>query len=394
LYIVASISIKTSSKKISSSSSTTTSSSSSIRTLLIVESPAKASTITKILGNNYQVESSLGHIRAITNVNKKSTSSNTIIHGIDTANDFKPCYEIIEGKEKRVSELKQAVKKVDRVFLASDKDREGESISWHLADVLNLDINQCNRITFNEITQQALENAVNNPRTIDMSLVQSQECRAIIDRLLGFELSQLLMKHTNTGNASAGRVMSVALKLIIEKEDDIATFLTSQYFTVNGIFNGNTKAMYNTRFQSKDDIYTLLNDLNSDSNSYTITSSEKTISEKKPLLPFVLSSALKEICRRFSVSSESAGRCLQNLYENGHISYHRTDSPYLSTDFREQVKAFVDSKYGPEYYKDRVYESKTKNSQEAHEGIRPTNVQLTKIDSKVHYHTNSNTNQN
>lgn len=337
----------------------------------------------KLLGSNYKVESSLGHIRAITSGNKKSTSD-TIIHGIDTANDFKPCYEIIEGKETRVKELKQAVNTVDRVLLASDKDREGESISWHLADVLNLDINQCNRITFNEITKQALENAVNNPRTIDMSLVKSQECRAIIDRLLGFELSQLLVKHTGTTNASAGRVMSVALKLIIEREADIATFLTSQYFTVNGHFNGNTRAIYNTRFQSKDDIYALLNDLNSNSNSYTITCSEKTIAEKKPLLPFVLSSALKEICRRFSVSSESAGRCLQNLYENGHISYHRTDSPYLSTDFREQVKTFV-SKYGPEYYKDRVYESKTKNSQEAHEGIRPTNVQLTQIDSKVHY---------
>ena len=292
---------------------TSTSSPTSSRTLLIVESPSKASTIKKLLGPDYDVQSSLGHIRGITNsITNTDCDTSNFVYGIDI-NTFTPNYEITPNREKRVSELCSSIKDYNHILLASDNDREGESIAWHLASVLSLNTNECNRITFNEITKKALLDAVSTPRIIDMSLVRSQEARAIIDRILGFELTSLLVKHTGTNNVSAGRVMSVASKLILEKEYDINMFLSSQYYAVTGIFNGNTNTNYNIRFESKDDVKKLLNDLNSKTNSYVISATDKTVLERKPLIPFVLSSALKEVCRRFSVSSEKALMCLVSL---------------------------------------------------------------------------------
>ncbi len=333
--------------------------------LVIVESPAKAKTIKKFLGEDFIVKSSYGHIR---DIEKKNL-------GIDIEHGFTPDYVIPDDKKKVVSELKDAANKVKVVWLASDEDREGEAISWHLSEVLKLKKSNTKRIVFHEITKEAITNAIANPRDIDQNLVNAQQARRILDRLVGFKLSPLLWKKIKPA-LSAGRVQSVAVRLIVEREREITEFNSKSEYKVYGVFNidGNSiKAELNKKFKTYDEAKKFVESCNG--KEFQVKDVSKKPGKKSPAPPFTTSTLQQEAGRKLGFSVSQTMRYAQNLYENGFITYMRTDSVNLSSLAINTIKANVIKNFGEEYLHVRQYQTKTKGAQEAHEAIRPTFVE-------------------
>ncbi len=335
--------------------------------LLIVESPAKSKTIGKFLGKDFQVLSSYGHIRDL----------KTKGMGVDIDNNFEPQYEVSEDKEKIVHELKSAAKKADKVWLASDEDREGEAIAWHLAEVLGLDKKAENRIVFHEITKSAVEQALAHPRVIDEQMVDAQQARRVLDRIVGFELSPVLWRKIRP-QLSAGRVQSVAVRIIVEREREINAFESKSSFRIRGLFvtsNGEKfTAEVAQRPETEVEVKAILEAL-IDAN-YSVGKIEVKPSKRKPAAPFTTSTLQQEASRRMGYPVAQTMRLAQSLYEAGHITYMRTDSVNLSDYAIATSCALVEREYGKEYVKARKYKVNTKGAQEAHEAIRPTNVEV------------------
>lgn len=334
--------------------------------LVIVESPAKAGKIEKFLGKGYTVKSSFGHIR---DLEKKNL-------GINIGNGFEPVYEISDDKKKVVSELKSLAKKADTVWLASDPDREGEAIAWHLFHTLGLKEENTRRIVFQEVTKDAILNAVNNPRSIDNNLVMAQQARRVLDRLVGFELSPILWKKV-APKLSAGRVQSVAVRLIVEREREIMAFNATPYFKVTGIFHPATakksvkiNATLNTRYDTQKEAEEFLG--RCAGASFAVESVEKKEVSRTPAPPFTTSTLQQEAARKLGFSVSQTMRIAQKLYEEGLITYMRTDSTNLSGLAINSIKQVICGNFGPEYSKVRQYKTKAKGAQEAHEAIRPT----------------------
>ena len=336
------------------------------KNLVIVESPAKAKTIEKFLGKDYKVMSSYGHIR---DLKKKDL-------GIDIQHDYKPLYEIPADKKKIVSELKSAVKNVDTVWLASDEDREGEAISWHLYETLDLKDKETKRIVFHEITKDAILNAVNNPRDIDKNLVDAQQARRVLDRIVGFELSPVLWKKVKPA-LSAGRVQSVAVRLIVERERDIEAFTPEASYRIIASFvkeeNGmqfEIKAELNKRPKTKKETLELLEKLKS--STFLVEDITTKPLKKSPAPPFTTSTLQQEAARKLGYSVGQTMMVAQKLYESGKITYMRTDSVHLSDLAINTSKTEIITSFGKEYSKVRQFSTKSKGAQEAHEAIRPT----------------------
>ena len=342
------------------------------KNLVIVESPAKAKTIEKFLGDDFKVMSSYGHIR---DLKKKELSID-----IDS---LQPDYEIPEEKEKLVKELKQSAKKAEMVWLASDEDREGEAISWHLCEVLGLDETKTNRIVFHEITKPAILEAIKNPRHLDMNLVNAQQARRVLDRLVGFKLSPVLWRKVKPA-LSAGRVQSVAVRLIVEREREIQAFNSEVYYNVSGIFaitnpDGSAtevKAQLGTRFKTHEEVEAFLEKCKDA--TFTIESISKKPVKRTPAPPFTTSTLQQEAARKLGFTVSQTMMVAQHLYEHGQITYMRTDSVNLSTLCLNSSKEEITNLYGKEYSKRRQYHTNSKGAQEAHEAIRPTymNVQV------------------
>jgi DNA topoisomerase-1 len=335
--------------------------------LVIVESPAKAKTIEGFLGKDYIVKSSYGHVRDLAKSDK----------AIDIENDFAPTYEVSEDKKAVISELSKLTKKARVVWLATDEDREGEAISWHLAETLNLDQKKTRRIVFHEITKPAILDAINNPRTIDKHLVDAQQARRILDRLVGFELSPILWRKIKP-SLSAGRVQSVAVRLIVEREREVEAHQSSSSFKVTAVFvvederGGKTslKAELGKRYAKREEAEQFLNKCIGA--TYTIGSLEKKPARKSPSAPFTTSTLQQEASRKLGFSVAQTMVVAQKLYESGKITYMRTDSVNLSDTALEAAKKEISRQYGPEYSNPRKYKTKSASAQEAHEAIRPT----------------------
>ena len=342
--------------------------------LVIVESPAKAGTIQKYLGNDYIVKSSFGHIRDLQD-NELS---------IDVKNGFAPEYVIPSDKKKVVSELKKAAKEASTVWLASDEDREGEAISWHLFETLDLKKENTKRIVFHEITKPAILNAIANPREIDMSLVNAQQARRVLDRLVGFELSPVLWRKIQP-KLSAGRVQSVALRLVVDREREILAFNSEQYYKVDAIFHPEgtpektlVKATLDRRFPDLESAQAFLE--RCIGASFEICGIEKKEGNRFPAAPFTTSTLQQEAARKLRMSVSQTMSVAQRLYEHGLITYMRTDSTNLSSLAINTAKQFICENFGEEYSKVRQYKTKAKGAQEAHEAIRPTYIENTSIE--------------
>lgn len=336
------------------------------KNLVIVESPAKAKTIEKFLGEDFHVMSSYGHIR---DLKKKDFS-------IDIEDNFKPIYEVPADKKKVVSELKAAAKKAQTVWLASDEDREGEAISWHLFDTLELKEENTRRIVFHEITKNAIQEAVKNPRKIDQNLVDAQQARRILDRIVGFELSPVLWKKIKP-SLSAGRVQSVAVRLIVEREREIQHFTSEAAYRIVAIFTKEEggqkyeiKAEYNKRLKTKEEALALLEKLKT--SDFTIDDITTRPAKKSPAAPFTTSTLQQEASRKLGFSVAQTMMVAQRLYESGKITYMRTDSVNLSGLAIGTAKTEIIDQYGEKYHHVRQYTTKSKGAQEAHEAIRPT----------------------
>ncbi len=341
--------------------------------LVIVESPAKAKTIEKILGKNFTVRSSFGHIRDLAKKNL----------GINIEDGFEPVYEISAEKKKVVADLKSEVDKASVVWLASDEDREGEAIAWHLRETLSLDAQKTKRIVFHEITKDAVLHAIENPRDVDMNLVMAQQARRVLDRLVGFELSPILWKKIKP-SLSAGRVQSVALRLVVEKEREIAEFKPKLYYKVEGNFHPvsarkgvKMHGTLNTRIESKDAAMEFLEKCRQ--SDFSIANVEKKEVTRVPAAPFTTSSLQQEASRKCGFSVSQTMSLAQKLYEAGYITYMRTDSTTLSKLAISTAKEWIVSNYGSEYHHARQYKTNTKGAQEAHEAIRPTYISNTDI---------------
>ena len=339
------------------------------KNLVIVESPAKAKTIEKFLGTDYHVMSSQGHIRDIEPVGKNSM-------GIDFEHGYQPHYAIDAHKEHLIAQLQSEVKKADTVWLASDEDREGEAIAWHLKEVLGLDKKDTKRIVFHEITKPAIQEAIQHPRDIDYNLVNAQQARRVLDRIVGFELSPILWKKVTTG-LSAGRVQSVAVRLIVEKEREIENFRASSAYRVFADFIGINpgdasvlKCELNHRFSHKKDAIEFLESLNSA--MFIVRDVQRKPMKHMPAPPFTTSSLQQEAARKLKFSVSKTMRLAQSLYESGKITYMRTDSVNLSTLALATSKDVIAEQYGKEYVHTRQFRTKAKGAQEAHEAIRPT----------------------
>lgn len=340
------------------------------KNLLIVESPAKAKTIEKILGSDFEVKSCFGHIRDL----EKDDM------GIDIKNNFKPRYQVPPDKQKVVKELRQSAAKAEKVWLASDEDREGESISWHLAEVLGLDVATTPRIVFSEITRPAITRAVQNPRNIDMNLVNSQQARRVLDRLVGFEISPVLWRKIGMqGGLSAGRVQSVAVKLIAEREREINKFTAESSFKVEAVFSEKSKDGNNISFKAEDG--RMHNEAEAESflqscknATYKVTSITVKPGKRSPAAPFTTSTLQQEASRKLGYSVSRTMLLAQKLYESGKITYMRTDSVNLSQTARAQIQQAIIDNYGERYHKNRAYKSRNQSAQEAHEAIRPTDM--------------------
>lgn len=340
------------------------------KNLVIVESPAKAKTIEKFLGKDFVVKSSFGHIRDLPS---KDMS-------IDIENDFQPKYVVSEDKGKVVSELKKEVQKADMVWLASDEDREGEAIAWHLKETLGLEPEKTKRIVFNEITKNAILNAVENPRDIDINLVNAQQARRVLDRIVGYEISPVLWKKVKPA-LSAGRVQSVAVRLIVEKETEIQNFKQHTLYKVKAAFLTNEgKHIFTTldkKFETKEETLKFLNDCKEA--IFSVEAIETKPSKTSPSAPFTTSTLQQEASKRLGMSVSRTMSVAQNLYEEGYITYMRTDSVNLSDLALAQAKEVILSEYGDSYLKIRKYANKIKGAQEAHEAIRPTDLSRKEI---------------
>lgn len=333
--------------------------------LVIVESPAKAKTIEKYLGKDFVVKSSIGHIRGL----PSKTGS------IDVSNNFAPRYEVDPDKKKVISELKKEVKQADAVWLASDEDREGEAIAWHLAEVLKLDPKTTKRIVFHEITKNALDEAVKNPRTINMPLVEAQQARQSLDYLVGFELSPVLWRKVRP-QLSAGRVQSVAVRLIVEREAEIDTHTPESTFKLSAEFvlqDGTVlPAVSSKKHQSIDDVRTILEAFAK--SSFTVEDIVKKPGTRNPGAPFTTSTLQQEASSKLGFSPRNTMSLAQRLYEAGLITYMRTDSVNLSNQALGAMTSYVKEKFGDAYHQFRTFKAKSANAQEAHEAIRPTDV--------------------
>ena len=343
--------------------------------LVIVESPAKAKTIEKFLGKGYVVKSSFGHIR---DLSKKEL-------GIDIQNDFTPHYEISPDKKKTVAELEKLAKEAGTVWLASDEDREGEAIAWHLSQVLGLKDDKTKRIVFHEITKNAILHAIENPRTIDLNLVNAQQARRILDRLVGFELSPVLWKKIKP-SLSAGRVQSVAVRLIVEREREIMDFQAAAYYRVLADFTVTDadgkksafRAELSKRYATEQEALALLEKCKTA--VFTVRNVERKPSKKSPAAPFTTSTLQQEAGRKLGMSVSQTMSVAQRLYEAGYITYMRTDSVNLSGQAIAAAKAEIVKLFGEKYSEVRNYKTKTKGAQEAHEAIRPSYMDRTAID--------------
>ena len=370
------------------------------KNLFIVESPAKSKKIQYYLGKNFLVKASVGHIRDL----KKSELS------IDVNNNFEPTYQPLANKNKVISDLRKYSKESDIVWLAPDEDREGEAIAWHLKEVLNLPEEKIRRITFNEITKNAIMTAVNNPRDIDMDLVDAQQTRRILDRLVGFELSPVLWKHFKE-NLSAGRVQSVVIKMIYARENEINNFISEDFYKVEAVLTpknaitdvinpkkSKTKsksksksdseedsqenliitAVYNKNKEDEDDTTSFLEEIKT--GTFKIRTIEKKTELKHPPPPYTTSTLQQDGTIKIHVSSKQIMAAAQRLYETGLITYMRTDSVSLSNMALGMIKKEVINRYGEEKYKFRNYTTKSKGAQEAHGCIRPTNMKISHPD--------------
>ena len=341
-----------------------------MKNLVIVESPAKAKTIEKYLGNDFHVLSSVGHIRAIAKKTKDGTPP------IDVKNGFKTTYEIDPEKKKVITELKKAVKEVGagNVWLATDEDREGEAIAWHLCEVLKLDPKTTKRITFHEITKSAIEEAIKHPRTVDMKLVEAQQARQILDRIVGFELSPVVWQKV-PGGKSAGRVQSPAVRLLVEREHEIDAFASSSQFKVTAIFAAGgqeLKAELKQRFDSEEEARTFLESLAEA--TFTVANISTSPSSRNPAAPFTTSTLQQEANSKLGMGSRATMASAQKLYQEGRITYMRTDSVNLSSQAIAASADYIKRLYGIEYSHVRKFKTKSAGAQEAHEAIRPTDV--------------------
>ena len=344
------------------------------KNLVIVESPAKAKTIEKFLGKDYKVMSSYGHIR---DLKKKELS-------IDTKT-FTPDYEIPEEKKKLVAELKNNARNSEKVWLASDEDREGEAISWHLCEVLGLDEDKTNRIVFHEITKPAILEAIEHPRHLDMNLVNAQQARRVLDRLVGFKLSPVLWRKVKPA-LSAGRVQSVAVRLIVEREREIQAFNSETYYRVNAVFTATgddgrkaeVKAELDHRFTTRDEVMAFLDKCKTA--KFTVSTIVKKPMRRTPAPPFTTSTLQQEAARKLGFTVSQTMMVAQHLYENGRITYMRTDSVNLSSLCINSSKEEITKHWGAEYSRPRQYHTHSKGAQEAHEAIRPTYMADTSID--------------
>jgi DNA topoisomerase-1 len=342
------------------------------KNLVIVESPAKAKTIEKYLGKDFRVLSSVGHIRAIVKKTKDGTPP------IDVKNGFKTQYEVDPEKKKVVTELKKAVKEADQVYLATDPDREGEAISWHLCEVLGLDPKTTKRITYHEISKAAVEEALKDAHTVDMNLVQAQQARQILDRLVGFELSPVVWQKV-PGGKSAGRVQSPAVRLLVEREREIAKFEGSFQFKVTALFthgDDEFKAELPKRFDTEAEAQKFLESLRDA--SFTVTDITTSPSTRNPAAPFTTSTLQQDANAKLGFGSKATMASAQKLYQEGKITYMRTDSVNLSGQAIAAAKDYITSTFGPEYSQVRQFKTKSSNAQEAHEAIRPTDMAAVK----------------
>ena len=357
-------------------------------TLLILESPSKAHTVKTFLGNEYKVVASKGHIRDL--------PQKTL--GVDIDHNFMPHYINISGKTELIKELKKEAKKVDIVLLATDPDREGEAISWHLANALKEDAKKIKRVAFNEITKDAVTKGISNPRDIDMNLVDSQQTRRILDRIVGYKISPFLWK-TIHGGLSAGRVQSVATRIIVERENEIRAFIPSEYWSIEAEFKTDENKKFTAKLHSdkngkielknKDQVETILNILESNPNAYIVTSIKKGVRTKNPAPPFITSTLQQEGSKKLGFQLSRIMKVAQELYEGidlgsanggtqGLITYMRTDSLRIAKEAQEAAKDFIVNNFGENCYpsKPRIYKSRN-NAQDAHEAIRPSKVELT-----------------
>ena len=350
--------------------------------LIIVESPAKANTIKKFLGGNVKVIASMGHIRDL----PKSTL------GVDTENDFEPNYINIRGKGDLIKSLKKEAKKAKKVYLATDPDREGEAIAWHLAHILEIPEEDISRVTFNEITKTAVQKSIKEPRKIDSNLVDAQQARRILDRIVGYKMSPVLWKKVRRG-LSAGRVQSVAVKLIVDREEEIEKFIPEEYWNIYALLSTkNTNKSFETKFygknnkkieiHSKEEVDKILNDIKN--KKYIVEDIKKGEKKRTPAPPFTTSTMQQEASRKLGFTLKKTMSIAQGLYEGvniegkgtvGLITYMRTDSTRISEEARKTIKEQIVNQYGEEYYENRYYKTKS-DSQDAHEAIRPTYVEL------------------
>lgn len=348
------------------------------KNLVIVESPSKSKTIEKYLGSDYKVLSSKGHIRDLSTKGKFGL-------GVDVDNKFKPDYTIIKGKKNDVNTLKKEVKAAEHIFLASDPDREGEAISWHLYDCLDIDDNKYDRIVFNEITKPAILESLKHPRKIDQNLVNSQETRRILDRIIGFRLSKLMQVKTN--GSSAGRVQSVALKLIVDREREIEAFNPEEYWTITANFDDFSSELFQYKHEdievNSDDAATKI--LNSLGSEFVVESVETKSKAKKSKAPYTTSTLQQDASNKLNMNAKKTMSIAQKLYEGidlgdetvGLISYMRTDSIRLSEEFVKDTYGYIKNSYGENYIGYVKSTKKTENVQDAHESIRPTSISRT-----------------
>ena len=335
------------------------------KNLVIVESPAKAKTIEKYLGKDFKVSSCYGHIRDLAKDDKS----------IDKENGFKPTYIPSPDKKKVIKELKNLRKNSEKVYIATDNDREGEAIAWHLKEILDLDDNEYERIIFREITKNAILKSLENPTKIDMNLVNAQQARRVLDRLVGFEISPILWKKIKRG-LSAGRVQSVAVKFVVDRENEINNFEAKSSFKTTANFmsvsDESFTAELDKRFETIDEARKFLKDCTN--KDFIVSKVEKKPSKRSPSAPFTTSTLQQEASRKIGFSPSLTMSTAQRLYEAGHITYMRTDSVNLSDEALESAQKIINDNFGEKYHNKRVYKTKSKGAQEAHEAIRPTNL--------------------
>ena len=358
------------------------------KSLVIVESPAKSKTIKKILGNEFQIEASYGHIR---NLPTKDAATDNL--GFDVNNNFEPKFEIIPGKQKVVRTLNELAKKVDKIYLASDPDREGEAIAWHVRQILNVPDEKIYRIVFNEITPKAVKHSVANPRTIDMDMVQAQQTRQILDKLVGFKLSPVLWKQIGNRNLSAGRVQSVALRMICEREEEIEAFVPQEYWSIHALLDKDGKQFeaelskikgktIDKNIKNKEEAQNIVDYLSNPQTQYEISKVTQKSTKRKPTAPFITSTMQRAASSKLGFGVQKTMQVAQKLYEGieidgtpvGLITYMRTDSVRISDDAQNMAHDFILQNYGEKYYPEQPnnYVKGKQNVQDAHEAIRPS----------------------